>query len=154
MLKHHLKRLINFVSVTAFDQYELEDHNTTTWFSHKGHYKIKSYEEFREIYHKETHEPNPNFIDMLPIKIVVKINSSTSRSHNWLLNRSHKYVPKSKHHMTALCEYLEILETLQHCNGYQSNGSYKRFHSRKCLMNKCKGQFNVNTIFDRLFHSA
>ena len=70
------------MSIRASDQYELEDHNTTRGFSHKGHYKIKRYEEFREIYHKETHEPNLNFIDMLPIKIVVKINSLTPRSHD------------------------------------------------------------------------
>ena len=129
---------VNFVSMRALDEDELEEHHTTTWFSFDDNHNIKSYDEFLELYNDQLHEINPNFINMLPIKITVNTNSFTSRSHEWLLNGCYKNVQRNTHHMDELCKYLEIIEILRHFNGTRCKHSYKHYHSRKFSTNTCK----------------
>ena len=101
LLQHHLQAIINFINFRAFDFDELSDHNTTTWFSYKEFQKIKTFEEFRDAFHKECKESQPNFTKLLPVKIIVRMHDLTYRCYDWLLNGAHKKLEKNK--VNELC---------------------------------------------------
>ena len=94
LLKHHIQNLINFVNVRAIDHDELMDHNTTTWFSHRESYTVKSYQVLKELFQMELKESHPNLMHLLPIKVIVRISNLTYRCYDWLLNGAHRYLIK------------------------------------------------------------
>ena len=96
LLKHHLQAIVNFISFRAFDFDELRDHNTTTWFSYKEFQEMKTFEDFRDAFHKECKESQPNFTKLLSVKIIVGMHDLTYRCYDWLLNRARKKLEKTK----------------------------------------------------------
>ena len=65
-LKHHLRGLMNFVSIRAFDFDELQEHSSTTWFSSHEWYGIKTYDEFKEAYTKRQNDDTTSFLIYYP----------------------------------------------------------------------------------------
>ena len=152
LLTQHLRNILNFVSMRAIDHDELMDHDTTTWFTCRDSYKVRSYEELKHRFFENTKESQPNFVELLPINVVVNIKGLTYRCYDWLLNGAHEKLGESKHHTQLLEEYIR---SLRWCNGEQIESTYTHFHSRKISVITCEGYYpSVNQVFDRLFQST
>ena len=110
LLKHHLQAIMNFINFRAFDFDELQDHNTTTWFSYKEFQKIKTFEEFKDAFHKECKESQPNFTKLLPVKIIVRMRELMYRCYDWLLNGAHKKLEKKQSKRTLFTQIHDLVK--------------------------------------------
>ena len=151
LLKHHIQNLINFVNVRTIDHDELMDHDTTTWFSQRESYTVKSYQVLKELFQKELKESHPNFMHLLPIKVIVRISNLTYRCYDRLLNGAHRHLNKNEYIAKSLNRYVRLLRALRRCKGKQQLKSYITFQSRKITLNKCKGDITINDIINHLF---
>ena len=148
-LKHHLRGLMNFVSIRALDFDELQEQNITTWFSSHEWYGSKTYDKFKEAYTKRKNDDTLSFFDLLSIKVVVKTNCLTNRTHDWLLRGTYNNATTHQHNNLLFHTTLKTMLQLHRCRGYQVKNSYKHFHSRKISLNKCKQSIRtVNHILD------
>ena len=135
----------------TIDHDELMDHNTTTWFSHRESYTVKSYQALKELFQMELKESHPNFMHLLPIKVIVRISNLTYRCYDWLLNGAHRYLNRNEYTAKSLNQYVRLSRALRRCNGKQQSKSYIKFQSRKITLNKCKGDITINDMFIHLF---
>ena len=133
------------------DHDELMDHDTTRWCSHRESYTVKSYQALKELFQKELKESHPNFMHLLPIKVIVRISNLMYRCYDWLLNGAHKHLNKNECIAKSLNRYVRLSRALCRCNGKQQLKSYNKFQSRKITLNKCKGDITVNDMFNHLF---
>ena len=103
---------MNFINFRAFDFDELQDHNTTTWLSYKEFQKIKPFEEFKDDFHKECKESQPNFTKLLPVKIIVRMRDLMYRCYDWLSNGAHKKLEENKVNELCLHKYMKLMTWL------------------------------------------